>query len=114
MNYCYMIQPRDSYVVLRKCPKCGCKMRFINTNNFRVNANGNLIDIWLIYQCEKCKHSYNLTIYERVKPSTIERKDYEDFLSNNITLALKYGKDKSMFDKNRAEIDVNQIFILLM
>ena len=35
---------------------------FFNSGKFRVNANGNRIDIWLIYWCKKCKHSWNLSI----------------------------------------------------
>ncbi|HAH17569.1 MAG TPA: hypothetical protein DCL29_00905 [Eubacterium sp.] len=32
-------------------------MEFVNSKRFRVNANGNSVDVWLIYRCKKCKHS---------------------------------------------------------
>lgn len=105
----YEIIPKDSYQIIRNCPKCGVKTRFRNTNNFRVNANGNQVDVWLIYQCEKCKHTYNLGIYERVKPSDIEASIYEKFLQNNTELALEYGTCKYLFIKNKAEIDLEKI-----
>lgn len=60
-----------------------------------MNVNGNKVDVWLIYRCKKCKHSWNLTIYERVRPSKIKQGDYE--------LASEYGKDISFLKRNNAE-----------
>lgn len=105
----YEIIPKDSYQIIRNCPKCGIKTRFRNTDNFRVNANGNQVDVWMIYQCEKCKHTYNLGIYERVKPSDIEASIYEKFQRNDAELALEYGNCKQIFIKNKAEIALEKI-----
>ena len=100
----YVIIPKDSYSIIRGCAKCGSKSRFVNTNKFRVNANGNKIDIWLIYQCEKCRHTLNLTVLERVSPNEIGE-NYKRFLANDIELSREYGVDKAFFVRNRAEID---------
>ena len=78
-------------------------MHFVNTGKFRVNANVNRVDVWLIYQCEKCKHSLNLTVYERVRPSRISGEEYRLFLENDETLAVKYGNDKEFLKRNRVE-----------
>ena len=104
----YTILPKKSYEIIRKCGKCGCKTNYINTNNFRVNANGNALDVWLIYQCEKCKHTYNLTIYERVKPGSIDKNEYKKFLDNDSKLALAYGTKKELFLKNKATINTKK------
>lgn len=101
----YRIIPTCGYRVLRSCPGCGCKTAYEGTRNFRVNANGKRIDVWLIYQCERCGHTYNLAIYERVKPGDIPGGEYSRFLENDGETALRYGMDKSIFAKNRAEID---------
>lgn len=105
----YKIEAKESYPVLRKCSGCGKKSTYINTKNFRVNANGNRIDVWLIYQCEKCKHTFNLSIYERKRPEEIPKEEYEGFLSNKEELAEYYGKNKMLFLKNRAEIDWDRV-----
>lgn len=68
-----------------------------------MNANGNRVDVWLIYRCKKCKHSWNLEIYERVKPSRIKKEDYELFMENDYDLALKYGNDIDFLKRNNAE-----------
>lgn len=94
-----------SFQILRKCGKCGKKTRYINTERFRINANGNNIDVWLIYQCEKCKHTYNLPIFERIKPHRLEQGLYNKFMENDMDLARDYGRDRSLFKQLHLEIE---------
>lgn len=101
----YIIKPVSACKLIRNCSGCGRKEKFVSTGNFRVNANGNQIDVWLIYQCEKCKHTYNLTVYERVRPGRIPGELYQAFLANDSKMALKYGTDNGLFGRNRAEVD---------
>lgn len=105
----YNIIQKDSYKIIRNCSGCGCKTTYINTEKFRINANGKYLDVWLIYQCEKCKHTYNLSIYERIKVTDISRIEYDKFLMNDLKFALDYGKDKELFQKNKADIDWGSI-----
>lgn len=108
-NMEYEIIPRECFSVIRNCSGCGQKSHFINTRKFRVNANGGKADIWLIYQCENCRHTLNLTIYERLKVSSIPEEEYKCFLGNDEELAEKYGKDIQFFRKNRAEVDFERL-----
>ncbi|SHO48661.1 DUF1062 domain-containing protein [Anaerocolumna xylanovorans] len=108
MSY-YLIQPKESYRILKNCPKCKGKSYYKNSNNFRVNANGKQIDVWLIYQCETCNNTYNLSVYERVRASALQQREYEAFLRNDKDLAFYYGTKKSIFVENRVEIDISDI-----
>lgn len=105
----YEIVVKDSFFVTNNCPKCGRKTHFKNTKKFRVNANGNKLDIWLIYQCENCRHTLNLAIYERQKVSSIPKEEYKCFLGNDEQLAELYGKDMQLFQKNKVCIDLEAI-----
>lgn len=107
----YEMTPGDSFSVIRGCAKCGRKTHFVNTGKFRVNANGNQLDVWLIYQCEECKHTLNLAIYERQKVSSIPKEEYQRFLDNDEALALRYGADVRLFQKNKAEIDAERVSV---
>lgn len=69
-----------------------------------MNANGNRVDVWLIYRCKKCQHTLNLTIHERVKPGEIPTDRYKRFLDNDGDLAMEYGVQRDFFTRNRAEI----------
>lgn len=105
IKYEYQIEPTESYAVIHNCAGCGGKERFVNTKRFRVNANGNRLDVWLIYQCEKCKHTLNLAIYERVDRKKIPTDEYQLFLKNDEVLAERYGMESAFFKRNRAEVD---------
>ena len=93
----------NSIRVFHKCSGCGKKMHFVNTGKFRVNTNGNKVDVWLIYQCEKCRHSLNLAIYERIKPNYIPQEEYRLFLENDKELASWYSNDKNFLKRNKVE-----------
>ena len=113
MDYCktieYRITPKKAYTIIRNCSGCGRKEHYVSTGNFRINANGRQLYVWLVYQCEKCKHTYNLPIYERVSPEKIEDAQYQAFLGNDADTALQFGTDRNLFLKNRAEIDIERL-----
>ena len=67
------------------------------------------VDIWLIYQCEKCRSTYNLTIFERVSPKKLPEGSYKKFQENNSALALEIGTSKEIFEKNRAVVKEGSI-----
>lgn len=90
-------------VVIRNCPKCGNNAKYANSGKFRVNANKRNLDIWLIYYCEKCKSTYNLTIYERIAPQELSNSLLERFMNNDPTLSKEYGFDAVIHKRNKAE-----------
>lgn len=89
------------YKVIHKCAHCGRKTTFVSTRRFRVNANKNKLDVWLIYQCKKCRHTLNIPIYERVPPQKIPRELYEGFLANDEELAVRYGSDAEVLKRKK-------------
>lgn len=100
----YTVIPTESYAVLRGCAGCGRKSRFESTGKFRVNANGSRLDVWLIYACTDCGHTYNLPVLERVRSRDVPRRQYARFLENDPALALACGTDRACFARCRAEI----------
>lgn len=93
-----------SLPVYHRCGGCGKTRQFVNSEKFRVNANGSLVDIWLIYRCIKCKHSWNLTVYSRVRPSRLDPELYQRFLDNDSDLAQRLGNDSSFLKQNGARM----------
>lgn len=100
----YKIIPVETFKIIRGCARCGCKQIFSCKDHFRVNANGNLLDVWLIYGCIKCGYTYNLPIYERISSDKIPKQEYDMLLSNDKKKIFETGTNKSIFIKNKAEI----------
>ncbi len=105
----WIVTPDQLPAVIRRCPKCGKKTEFINSGKFRVNANGRLIDVWLIYRCGQCETSWNMTIWERAEAGRLEKEEYEGFLKNDPGLAEKYGNNRDLFTRNKAEVAVANV-----
>ena len=101
----YTLTPTHSFMIIRNCSGCGTKAVFHNTQRFRVNANGNKLDVWLIYQCTKCKHTNNLTIYRRLSPEMLSLDERLKFSQNDADLAYHYGTNAHFFAQNKAEVD---------
>jgi hypothetical protein len=113
MNYCknvkWEIIALTTPMVKRNCPKCGNNASFKNSQKFRVNANKNKLDIWLIYQCQKCKSTWNMAIYERISPTDIDLTQYKLFLNNDVKLAKKYGFDIAIHNKNKVKLEFENV-----
>jgi len=57
--------------VLRDCPRCDARRRFVSSGRFRVNASGRRLDVWLIHRCAACDFTWNRTVHERVTPAEL-------------------------------------------
>lgn len=79
-----------------------------------MNANGNKLDIWLIYRCSICRHTLNLTIYERMNPARVPVNLYEKYLANDSGLAMEYGRNRSFFAGNKAAIVLKECDIQII
>lgn len=104
----WIITPKSLPSVRRNCSKCGGKTVFVNSGKFRVNGNGRLLDVWLIYRCNTCKTTWNLAIYERISPDAMDRREYEGFLNNDRKLVETYGNSRELFARNAAEMIESQ------
>ena len=79
--------------IVKYCKKCGGESVFSSSGLFRMNAQGRRLDVWLIYNCEKCKTSWNSTVFSRVSPEKLGQKMLQQLESNSPALALKIGTD---------------------
>ncbi len=105
----WVVVPTTTPRVKKNCSKCGQQATFVNSEKFRVNANKNKLDVWLIYQCEKCKSTWNMTIYERIAPKDIPEEAYQLFLDNDRQLARDYGFDKGVHTRNRVMLNYENV-----
>lgn len=101
--------PQNEPTVLKNCPKCNGHAIFENSGKFRVNANQSKLDVWLIYQCRKCKSTWNMTLLTRVSPKDIDETLYKKFLDNDRILARHYAFDISTHMQNKSMLNYDEI-----
>ena len=97
--------------ILRYCKKCGKKMLFTCSGQFRVNAQRKYLDIWLIYKCSKCNATWNATVYSRISPQSLNPHILDGFYKNDKNLIEKYAMDSGFLQKNKVEIEIPQYLI---
>ncbi|KHD34959.1 hypothetical protein NL50_14950 [Clostridium acetobutylicum] len=98
--------------VIKHCKKCGKKTEFICSGMFRINAQRKYLDVWLIYKCSNCNSTWNMTIYTRVKPKSIEPKLLEVFHNNDKELAERYAVNLELIRKNGVELGYSKYKII--
>lgn len=99
----WTILPGEAPAIRRNCSGCRKSSIFRSSGNFRMNANGNKLDVWLIYRCEKCDTSWNMDIYTRTAPGMLGQDLYNRFLENDADTALEFGCRKEILSRNKAE-----------
>jgi hypothetical protein len=58
--------------VVKPCPDCAGR-RHRPAGKFRVNANGKLLDVWLLLRCEACGRTSKAPVHERIQVHSLER-----------------------------------------
>lgn len=105
----WIVLPLTMPTVTKNCSKCGQNVTFINSKKFRVNANKQKIDVWLIYQCKRCKTTWNMSIYERIAPKDIAVEAYQSFLENDLDMVWHYAFDKALHMKHKVMLEYEQL-----
>ena len=75
----------------RHCARCGRITPFASTDKFRLNANGNRIDAWLIYACRDCGNRWNRTLFERRPVRTLPQTTIEALQHNDAELVRSFA-----------------------
>lgn len=95
----------EGYPVLgRRCPTCDRTQEFVCTGKFRINANGRLADVWLLYRCAHCDFTLNATIIERRRVDKIDREVFDGATENSSELAGRFARDLQLLKRNKLEL----------
>ncbi len=89
----WKVRPVPPLAVIRYCKKCGRKTEFFSSGLFRVNAQKQSLDVWLIYKCADCGATWKDEILSRVRPQSIPGELLEGFHKNDRELAERYELD---------------------
>ena len=97
--------------VVKHCKRCDKKSGFKSSGLFRVNAQQKKLDIWLIYKCQTCDTTWNLTVLSRVNPKSMAHDILDRYTNNDNELALKHSTDVALIKHNGAESNTADFII---
>jgi hypothetical protein len=89
--------------VVRPCPDCsGTRHR---PGKIRVNANGKLLDVWLLLSCATCDRTSKVPVHERVHVSSLDPGLREAYEADDPAVVSGLAMSASLAAKNRYRLD---------
>jgi hypothetical protein len=88
-----------------RCPTCHRPEAFATSERFRANANGKLVDIWLVYRCRRCDATKNLTVVERTPVRKVPPALLRAAERNDAPTARRLARDLDLLRRNGAAVD---------
>jgi hypothetical protein len=98
------VTPTKEQQIRRSCARCKSQQVFTSSGKFRVNANGKMIDVWLIYRCASCDQTWNHAVHERRAVKSLSPQDLNAFMQNDAALAQRHAADVERLRAAGAEV----------
>jgi hypothetical protein len=90
--------------VVKPCVDCsGARHR--PSGKFRVNANGKLLDVWLLLHCTACGRTSKVPVHERVHVQSLARARLMAYEINDPAVVRELAMNASLAAKNGYRLD---------
>ncbi len=90
--------------VVRPCPDCS-GTRHRPSGKIRVNANGKLLDVWLLLSCAACDRTSKVPVHERAHVSSLEPARLVAYETNAPAVVRELTMSASLAAKNGYRLD---------
>jgi hypothetical protein len=90
--------------IVKACMSCR-SMRHHPTGKFRVNANGKLLDVWMLICCELCGRTSKIPIHERIYVRALESERLLMFENNDPAMVRELAMDGALARKAAYQLD---------
>ncbi|MFI6576164.1 DUF1062 domain-containing protein [Nocardiopsis sp. NPDC050513] len=88
-----------------RCVDCRSESATAGEGRFRVNANGKLLDVWLLVRCVSCDRTSKLTVRERVPVGSLDPAELDGYRGNEPELVASMLVDPLFARRNRFRLD---------
>jgi hypothetical protein len=88
-----------------RCVACRSESATTGDGKFRVNANGKLLDVWLLVRCVSCDRTSKLTVHERASVSSFDPAELHGYQVNDPALVAATLLDPLLAQRNRFALD---------
>ena len=90
--------------VVKPCTDCS-GTRHHPSGKFRVNANGKLLDVWLLLCCETCGRTSKVPVHERIHVQALESAHRLGYEINDLAMVRDLTMSASLAAKNGYRLD---------
>jgi hypothetical protein len=90
--------------VVKPCPDCS-GTRHLPSGKFRVNANGKLLDVWLLLCCAACGRTSKVPVCQRVHVRSLEHARRLAYETNDPAMVRELTMSESLAAKNGYRLD---------
>ncbi|WP_436678774.1 DUF1062 domain-containing protein [Micromonospora sp. URMC 105] len=84
---------------------CRSESATTGEGRFRVNANGKLLDVWLLVRCVSCDRTRKLTVHERTPVGSFDPAELHGYGVNDPELVASRLLDPLLARRNRFALD---------
>ena len=88
-----------------RCVDCRSESATTGEGRFRVNANGKLLDVWLLVRCVSCDRTSKLTVHERAPVRSLDPARLDGYSANDPELVASWLLDPLFARRNRFTLD---------
>ncbi|GAA4386231.1 DUF1062 domain-containing protein [Actinomadura verrucosospora] len=88
-----------------RCVDCLSESATTGEGRFRVNANGKLLDVWLLVRCVSCDRTRKVPVHERVPVRSIDPVQLHGYRVNDPELVASRLLDPLLARRNRFTLD---------
>jgi hypothetical protein len=87
------------------CVGCRSESATAGEGRFRVNANRNLLDVWLLVRCVSCDRTSKLTVHERASARSFNPVELDGYHANDPELVASRLLDPLLARRNHFSLD---------
>ncbi len=88
-----------------RCVDCRSESATVGEGRFRVNANGKLLDVWLLVRCVSCDRTSKLTVRERAPVRSFGPAELDGYHANDPELVASTLLDPQFARRNHFCLD---------
>jgi hypothetical protein len=92
--------------IVKACVSCR-STRHRPTGKFRVNANGKLLDVWMLICCELCRRTSKIPVHERIHVRALESERLVMFENNDPAMVRHLTMDGPPAGRAAYQLDWN-------
>jgi hypothetical protein len=90
--------------LVKACASC-TSTRHRPTGKFRMNANGKLLDVWMLICCELCGRTSKVPVHERIQVRALEHERLLMFENNDPAMVRHLAMDAGLAGQRGYQLD---------